>query len=391
MPLWYARIVPLALIAVLTAAPLRVPAADPYEIAAILSLTGQQAFIGKEQADALALIEQHVNKAGGIGGRPLHFTIADDQSSPQLGVQLATLAIGRKVAIVLGPSLTAVCDAIAPLFKEGPLDYCFSPGIHPAPGSFVFGATPATTDAQVAAIRYFREKGWRRVGILIGTDASGQDAERQLDAALALPENKLMTVVGREHFNPTDLTVNAQLERIKAATPQVLVAWGTGTPAGTLFRGVTDAGIELPVYTSAANLTYAQMKAYAAYLPKTLLFPGYPFVAPDQLPKGATKTAVTAFLGAFKPAGVRPDTGQAIAWDAASIVIDALKKLGPNATPAQLRDYVGSLRGWVGIYGPYDFRAIPQRGLGVGGIVVAKWDPAKDTWVGVSKPGGIPL
>jgi branched-chain amino acid transport system substrate-binding protein len=372
-------------------APRAAPAADPIEIAAILSLTGQQGFIGSEQADALALIEKNLNAAGGISGRPIHFSVTDDQSSPQLGLQLATLAIDRKVPVVLGPSLTAVCQAVAPLFANGPVNYCYSPGIHPAAGSFVFGATPATTDAQVGAVRYFREKGWHHVAIIVATDASGQDAEKQLDAALALPENASMTVVDREHFTPTDLSVDAQMSRIKGAHPDVLVAWGTGTPEGTLLRGAADEGLDVPIYTSAANLTYRQMRAYAGYMPKVLLFPGYPFVAPDELPPGPTKTAVAAFIAAFKAVGVRPDTGQAIAWDPAQIVIEALKKIGPAATPAQIRDYIVGLHDYVGIYGPYDFRAIPQRGIGVSSIVVARWDVAKDTWVGVSKPGGMPL
>jgi branched-chain amino acid transport system substrate-binding protein len=367
-------------------------AAEPYEITASLPLTGQGGFLGKEASDALKVIEASVNKTGGIGGRPLKVTIVDDQSSPQIGLQLATQAVARKDAVVLGPSLTAVCDAVEPLFvKDGPVDYCYSPGTHPPAGSFVFGAGPLTTDAQVAAVRYFRERGWKRIAIVIATDASGQDAEQQIDNALRLPENASVSVVAREHFNPTDLSVAAQMERIKAAAPQVLIAWGTGTPEGTLLRGAQDAGLDLPIYTSAANLTYAQMKQYAAFMPKQLLFPGYPFTAPDQLAPGPTKNAVNAFVAAFRALGIRPDQGHAIGWDPVQIVIAALRKLGPDATPAQLRDYILNLHGFVGIYGPYDFKANPQRGVGVNSVVIVRWDIAKDTWVGVSKPGGLPL
>jgi branched-chain amino acid transport system substrate-binding protein len=156
-------------------------------------------------------------------------------------------------------------------------------------------------------------------------------------------------------------------------------------------RGVAEAGIDVPIYTSAANLTYAQMRAYANYMPKQLLFPGYPFIAREQNPRGATRDAVNAFFDVFKPSGIRPDTGHATCYDAAMLVIEALRKLGTGATAAQIRDYVDNRRGFVGVYGPYDFKAIPQRGIGVNAIVVSRWDPAKDTWVGVSKPGGMPL
>jgi branched-chain amino acid transport system substrate-binding protein len=320
----------------------------------------------------------------------VRIVISDDQSNPQTGVQLANVAIAKKVNVILGPSLTAVCGAVAPLMKDGPVNFCFSPGIHPTSG-YVFSGEVSTGDLVAAGIRYFRLRGWTRLAIIIATDASGQDVDHGIDVALAAPENKTMTVVAHEHFNPTDLSVAAQMARIKAADPQVLITWGTGTPEGTLLRGVADSALDIPVFTSAANLTYAQMKAYGGFLPKQMLFPGFPFLAPDQLSRGPVKDRVAAFLGAFKGAGVRPDNGQAIGWDPTWIVIDALRKLGPDATPPQIREYVANLRGWPGIVGTYDFRAVPQRGIDINQVVIVRWDAAKETWTGVSKAGGVPL
>jgi branched-chain amino acid transport system substrate-binding protein len=384
------RLLVAALAFALAAVPLAGRSADPYEIDAIISLTGQLAFIGQSQQQTLRVIEEQVNKSGGIGGRPLKIVISDDQSTPQVGVQLANIAISRKVSVILGPSLTAVCSAVLPLMKDGPFNFCYSPGIHPTSG-YVFSGEVSTGDLVAAGIRYFRLRGWTRLAVVIATDASGQDVEHGINVALALPENKPMSVVAFEHFNPTDLSVAAQIARIKAANPQVLITWGTGTPEGTLLRGVADAALDVPVFTSAANLTYAQMKAYAGFLPKQLLFPGFAFLAPDQTPRGPVKDRVMAFLSAFKASGIRADNGQAIAWDPTLIAVDALKKLGPGATPAQIRDYVANLRGWTGIVGTYDFRAVPQRGIDINQVVIVRWDPAKDTWVGVSKSGGYPL
>lgn len=380
----------LGLALVLTGLPIAGRSADPYVIDAILPLSGQLAFIGQSQAQTLRAIEDDVNKSGGIGGRPLKIVISDDQSTPRVGLQLATIAIAKKPSVMFGPSLTAVCNAVVPLVKDGPVEYCLSPGIHPTSG-YAFSASVSTGDLVAAGIRYFRLRGWTRLAVIIATDASGQDVEHGIRVALALPENKTMNVVAFEHFNPTDLSVAAQMENIKAANPQVLITWGTGTPEGTLLRGVGDAGLNIPVFTSAANLTYAQMKAYGDFLPKQMLFPGSPVLAPDQLPRGAVKNSVSKFLNAFASTGVRPDIGQAIAWDPAQIVIEALRKLGPDATAAQVREYMANLHGWSGISGTYDFRAVPQRGIDINQVVIVRWDPGKGTWVGVSKPGGIPL
>jgi len=57
-------------------------AADPYDINVILSLTGNLAFVGADQLQALKALEGFVNRSGGIDGRPLAFVVVDDASDP---------------------------------------------------------------------------------------------------------------------------------------------------------------------------------------------------------------------------------------------------------------------------------------------------------------------
>ncbi len=71
-------------------------------------------------------------------------------------MQLANDLIAQKPAVMLGSSLVATCRAIAPLMKDGPVDYCLSPGIHPDAGSYVFTASVSTLDLANALVRYFR-------------------------------------------------------------------------------------------------------------------------------------------------------------------------------------------------------------------------------------------
>jgi branched-chain amino acid transport system substrate-binding protein len=52
---------------------------------------------------------------------------------------------------------------------------------------------------------------------------------------------------------------------------EMLIDWSTGTPIATIFQGMVQAGLDVPVVTTAGNMTYAQMRQYAAFLPKRLL------------------------------------------------------------------------------------------------------------------------
>src|SRR5665213_833809 len=106
------------LVGMLAIAPVSARAADPYEINVILSLSGIAAFIGTQEAAALRALEAAENKHGGIDGRPIKFVITDDASNPVNAVQLANQIIARKVPVILGPTLTANCDAVYSLVKS---------------------------------------------------------------------------------------------------------------------------------------------------------------------------------------------------------------------------------------------------------------------------------
>ncbi|HEX2566956.1 MAG TPA: ABC transporter substrate-binding protein [Burkholderiales bacterium] len=366
--------------------------ADPYKIDVITSLTGGASFLGKGEQQALQLLAKSVNKSGGINGQPVEFTFYDDQSSPQVAVQLGSQLKAKNPAVILGPSIVAMCNATGPLMKDGPVMYCLSPGIHPPKGSFVFTSSTSTYDLAKALMRHFRMKGWKNIAIMTSSDASGQDAERGLNEAAGMPENKDIKIVARAHFNITDVSVAAQIENVKAANPQAFIAWSTGAPIATIFKGIVQAGLDVPTATTDGNMTYAQMKNYADFLPKQLYiasasWAGYGYEKLDP----RLEKEIKAFYDEYAAIGQKPDLPASIGWNTGLIVIDALKKLGPKATATQLRDYLVNLKGVPSVDGLLDFPASPQRGLGLHDVVVTRWEPAKNTWVAVSKPGGEPL
>src|SRR5580704_1445949 len=169
-------------------------AADPFDIYVTLPLAGQVAFLGSETAKGVRALEAYVNKNGGIRGRPVHFVIADDQSNPAVEVQLMSQMIAKNPPIVIGGELVANCNAAAGLLKDnGPVLYCFSPGVHPPPGSWVYSSSFSTVDMMATSIRFLRQSGLTKIGTITTTDASGQDGDRTVDEVLAKPENRSVT------------------------------------------------------------------------------------------------------------------------------------------------------------------------------------------------------
>ena len=360
----------------------------PYELNVILALTGPAAFIGKAEQQSLQLLEALVNKGGGLNGRPVKFVVVDDTSNAAVTVQLANSLIAKKVPVILGPTFTATCLAVGPLVKNGPVDYCFSPAISPPAGSFQYSATASTRDDALAIVRFFREKGWTKIALIVTTDASGQSFETYLDEALKAPENKSVTLVAREHFTPSDISAAALAERVKAADPQAMIAWAAGTPTGTILRGIHEIGLDIPVAAGNGNMIHAQLAQYATFLPKELYFPGRRSLVYDPSAPAPVRAATQAFFAAFKSIDAKPNIASTLSWDPSMLVIDGLRKIGPNATAAQLNDFIQHQSHWAGINGFYDFRTGNQRGLGIDAVVMDRWDPASADFVTVSKGGG---
>jgi branched-chain amino acid transport system substrate-binding protein len=380
-----------ALALICTTAP--APAAEPYDIHVIATLTGPSAFVGRYMKINLETLQGAVNERGGIAGRPLRFVFDDGQSQPQLAVQIATEVIASHPAALLVTGPVANCAAVVPLLKGGPVMWCLSPALHPAPGSYAFSAGPSSFDGLAALLRYYRMSGWTRIALLNTTDVTGQDADRGIERDLALPENASMQKVAHEHFNPSDLSVAAQIERIKASGAQAMIAWTTGSPTATVFKGMIQAGLDIPVAPSGGNQVFQQLEQYQGFLPKTLLltssvFPPHAGIVTLDPRVEAVQHEMYAVLKAHD---VKADNNTADSWDAALITIAGLKHLGPDATAEQLRGFILGLTDFAGIDGIYDFTKYPERGLGDDTSIIVRYDPAGPSWQWMSQIGGAPL
>ena len=307
----------LSIVAVFATASVPVTAAAPYDIYAILSLTGPIALIGNDQKVSLEAIEAIVNKDGGINGRPVHFIIQDDESQAVVAVQLANAIIAKGVPVLLGPSYVAPCLAVAPLVRaNGPVMYCFAPAIHPAPGGYVFSSSVSTRDQATAWFNFARSKQWKRIAVFASNDATGQDQIDQVDAAAANPKNASISVVAREHFGVGDVSVSAQAERIKAAHPDLIVIAAVGTATGNALQGLKDAGLaNTPVITSFGNLLHSELEHYASLLPNEMYLTAPRFVTYDISRPGPVRDAQGLFFTQLQARGIVPDAAHDLAWD----------------------------------------------------------------------------
>lgn len=354
------------------------------EVPVILPVTGPGAFIGATEQQGLQILEQRVNATGGVRNRPLKFVFYDDQGNPANTVQLFNTIVAKGAQVVIGASFSGLCKALMPLVTPtGPVLYCISPAVRPAPGGYVFSASIHPLDLIAAGLRFFKQKGWNRIALLIGTDATGQEVDQNLETILARPGVRGIQIVAHEHYNTNDVTAAAQVSRIQAQRPDAVVVW-SATGMATPLHALSDAGSNAPVLLCNAVQTYTAMQQFATFLPKQLYFAVGKWGAYPNVGTGPVKDAIREFYDAFKAAGIKPDLGHENAWDPGVLVVEALRQVGPDAKAPQIHAFLENLHGFVSSNGYYDFRTGDQRGLNPNDIVISIWDPKKEAWTAAS-------
>lgn len=362
---------------------------DPYDVYAVLPLTGSNAFAGNQAKETFAALQGVVNRQGGIRGRPIRFVVTDSQSDPQVAVALTNEIVAKRAPLLIGDFSVATCNAMAALLKSGPVQFCLSPGFRPKSDGYSYVIGISAIDQAKIIFRNARERGWKKLALVFANDATGRLAEPDFAAVAALPENRDVTVTTIEHFNPTDVSISAQVARIRASGAQAVVVWVNGTPFATVLRSMKDAGLQLPVYASTGNMSYEELKNLADLIPKQMFFCLGPIPAPGRpVANGPLKKAQSEYLAAFAALGIKPTYSHASAWDTGLVAVEALRAAGPEATPGRIRSYVNALHGFAGVQAVFDFRSGDMRGFPVDAARLLRWDQAEETWYVASGPGG---
>jgi branched-chain amino acid transport system substrate-binding protein len=135
---------------------------------------------------------------------------------------------------------------------------------------------------------------------------------------------------------------------------------------------VTQLHLDIPTATTDGNLTYAFIKRVADYVPSTLLIPAtqdFWFERSDR-PAPAHELEASYHRDFEARFGVEPDFGPGVAFDAVSVLADALGRNKGDATT--LKETLEQSRGVIGVVGTYDFSSDNHRGLDIDDVAMVR-------------------
>jgi ABC-type branched-subunit amino acid transport system substrate-binding protein len=245
--------------------------AHSYVLGMSAAFTGQSRGLGVELYRGSAAYFTHLNRAGGINGKPVVLAVRDDGYQPDPAIR-NTLELMRRgdVLCLYGYVGTPTVTRVLPLLggcvgASKPLFFPFTgaqPQREPPYGRHVFNLRASYRQELAGLVDRFVALGRRRIAVFYQADAygrSGWDGARRALAAHGLSLAGEATYGRGAGF---DASMAEQVRIVMRARPDAIISVGTYAPCAAFIRDARDAGLEQPI----ANLSFVGSENMLALL-----------------------------------------------------------------------------------------------------------------------------
>lgn len=355
-------------------------AADTIKLGAFFDLSGRAAFIGTPTKLVAEMAVAKINAEGGINGKLLELEVGDTEANPAKTVSIAKKFIYKdQVKAIIGPTLTDTGMAVKKVAHQGKTPIFMTVGGDPVimggekfgPFDWVFKSPQRSSIAVERLFIYLKEQGLTRIALLSAADGFGKDGARWMKK---LAPAYGIEIVIEESFGNRDTDMTAQLTKAKNAKPQALVAWTIGPAGSIVAKNKAQLGIDLPLFQchGLPDPKYIELAGAASEGDR---MPATKLMVAEQLPDSdPQKPVIQEFIKLYREKGYDKqfpiNTHSGYAWDAITIVANAMKKVGTDAEA--LRREIENTKNYVGVSGTYNLTAEDHNGLGVDSMVIVQ-------------------
>jgi branched-chain amino acid transport system substrate-binding protein len=309
-------------------------AAAQVRIGVTVSATGPAASLGIPERNTIAMCPKEV------AGKTVEYIVLDDASDSSAAVVNTRKLISEsRVDVIVGstttPNTLAMIDVVAE--AETPVISLASSAriIEPmsAKKAWMFKTPQTDTMMVLAILEHAARAGMKTMGYIGFNDALGEAFYAEFDK---FAESRKIRIVASERYAPRDTSVTAQVLKIVAANPDMVVIGASGTPAVLPAKALAERGYKGRIYFNhgVANNDFLRVggkDVEGAYVPTS------PVVVADSLPadhpaRAAALDFKRRYVAAYGAGSV--SAFGSYAWDAwlelAQAIPVALKKASPG-------------------------------------------------------------
>jgi branched-chain amino acid transport system substrate-binding protein len=316
---------------------------------------GSAALYGTMQKNGAELAIEEINSSGKLPDYKLVGLHQDDGGDRGQSVNIFQRLINQeKVAVILGPTLATSAFAADPLAQKAGVPVIASsntaPGITDM-GDYIFRTSPPEGQVFPGVLAYVKKKSSPKTAAQIyGID------DTLMKSAYAVHKKALeaegIKIIATETFQKGDVDYSAQLTKIKAASPDILVIGGLAEETANIVRQARQLGIPASTQILGANAAISTKLAELAGAAAEGFTVGSGWFIQYDSPKNK------AFVEAYrKKYNSDPDNFAAQAYTSVYIVADSVKRAGGVADLKKLRDAIAATKDLEANNGSFSFDA----------------------------------
>lgn len=328
---------------------------EPIRIGANLELSGYGSAYGVPILDNLTLAAEEINEAGGLlDGRMIEIVEYDNTSNKTEATSIATRLAGENVSAVLGPATSDLIFASRPTAIESLLPTLYPVGTSDELTldengdvlSNIFRlAFTYSFQGQAAARFALDELGAQNAAVII--DQSNDYSVGLADPFMAEFEALGGTIVDQQSYTGGDQDFMGILTALSASDFDVIYLPGFFTEGGIIVRQARELGIMQPIL-SGHGLASDTLIDIAGPHNATDLYITSMFHTGSEVP-GAQE-----YIAKFQERyGEAPDTFDALSYDAAHLLFEAIEAAGTD-DPAAIRDAMEEIK-FDGVTGSFQY------------------------------------
>lgn len=318
----------------------------PILIGASFPLTGSIAADGQTCVDAINLAIKQANEAGGINGRTLELETGDDEGTPTSAASIANKFVDDDKILAVVSSYNSSCMlAQVDIYSEAELP-CISPvattpALTGVSDSF-YRTAPNDADCGSYAGDFLKEKGISKVALFYENDDYGLGLAEAFEAKCV--ELGIEIVTTQTYVYGETVDYSTQLTATSGSGAEAIFVCGCVTEMGLICDQRSDYGCgDMMV-----------LLGNGGYAPALLDYNTEGVYVQGEFDCEQSERA-KEFVEAFKTEyGYEPGNWAASAYDAASIVIEAMKECDGDITRASINEKISGIS-FPGVCGNYTF------------------------------------
>lgn len=353
-------------------------AGDTIKVGEVGSLTGDKATFGISTHQGIELAITEANEAGGIKGKKIQIIQYDNQGKPEeAATAMNRLITQDKVIAVLGEVASSISLAMAPLAQANKIPMVTPSSTNPRVtqvGDFIFRVC-FIDPFQGSVMATFASENLKAKKVAILQDIKSDYSTGLAEFFAKTFKEKGGQIVATESYAEKDIDFKAQLTSIRSKNPEAIFVPGYYTEVALISRQAKELGLNVPLlggdgWDSPKLFEIGGKSVEGSYMSNH-------YSAEDQ------SENVQNFIKKFKAKyGVTPDGLAAMGYDAALVLMDAMKR-GAEITPQAIRDALAATKDFKGVTGVI---TINENRDAVKSAVVMKVDGGGFKYVTTIKP-----